>query len=573
MINPKALETFGNYDKKSLMAGITVGQGLKGRARAPRNPAPAGFPQDLWDAASQRANAMIARLQSEPETPEGWTFDKDAFCFGVAAGRSLEGWEIDGRFKFNREIRYYIRIDSPNAVVIWLEGVTGNGENLFIEWGDSTNEDYTENHFVKYDSQNGYVSHNYENEGEYIITLFSEDDITQTKCYEKTGLPLGGVYLADTILYDVDSSHGTHLYPITPASSSALCAAYLNVTHIQPNAFSFLSGVEHVTISDSMTSIAHRAFFECTGLVSIIIPYSVTSIGFSAFEGCDNLGSVTIPGSVSSIEAYAFEMCRRMTSVTIGDGVTSIGDEAFAYCDALTNVTIPASVTSIDGNVFHDCENLASVDVQKDSKNYKSIDGVLYTKDGTTLICYPTRKPPQQYEIPDGVTVISDYAFCYCTTLTSVRIPTGVTSIGDYAFYHCTSLKSATIPEGVDSIGRGAFRECDALTSVMIPNITTSIGERAFYSCDSLERVYISGSVTSIGDEAFAYCTALTSVTIPDSVTSIGSGAFYYASLSDVYYGGTEEQWNEMLWGSFNTGLWYANVHYNSTGPDDVHDD
>ena len=190
MINPQALETFGRYDKKSLTAGIVVGQGLKGRARAPRTPAPAGFPQGLWDDAVQRANNMIASMQGAgqsggtPETPDDWQFDKDAFCFGIAAGRSLEGWEIDGGVNLYgyAKIMYYIRLDSPCTVTIWLENVRGNGENLFIDWGDSTGENsnsvnYTDNHYVRYfyAPPKGYATHDYEKNGEYIVTIVSTD--------------------------------------------------------------------------------------------------------------------------------------------------------------------------------------------------------------------------------------------------------------------------------------------------------------------------------------------------------------------------------------------------------------
>ena len=85
-----------------------------------------------------------------------------------------------------------------------------------------------------------------------------------------------------------------------------------------------------------------------------------------------------------------------------------------------------------------------------------------------------------------------------------VIIENSVTNIGEYAFMFCSSITSVTIPNSVTSIGEGAFQNCSGLTSVTIPN-----------------------SVTSIGGFAFMYCKGLTSVTIPNSVTSIGEGAFY----------------------------------------------
>ena len=125
-----------------------------------------------------------------------------------------------------------------------------------------------------------------------------------------------------------------------------------------------------------------------------------------------------------------------------------------------------------------------------------------------------------------SVTSIGDYAFQYCSGLTSTTIPESVTSIGDYAFRYCSDLTSITIPETMTIIGRSAFSGCSGLTSVTIPNSVTSIGSYAFYSCSGLTSVTIPNSVTSIGDGAFSGCNGLTSVTIPNSVTSIWGSAF-----------------------------------------------
>ena len=125
-----------------------------------------------------------------------------------------------------------------------------------------------------------------------------------------------------------------------------------------------------------------------------------------------------------------------------------------------------------------------------------------------------------------SVTSIGDYAFSYCSNLTSVTIPNSVTSIGSAAFYSCSGLTSVTIPNSVTSIGNAAFRDCSGLTSVTIPNSVTSIGNTAFRDCSGLTSVTIPNSVTSMGIGAFRSCTGLTSVTIGTSVTSISDKAF-----------------------------------------------
>ena len=114
-----------------------------------------------------------------------------------------------------------------------------------------------------------------------------------------------------------------------------------------------------------------------------------------------------------------------------------------------------------------------------------------------------------------GHSNIRNYAFYYCSGLTSVTIPNNVTSIGHYAFYYCSSLTSITIPNNVTSIGNYAFCRCSRLTSVIIPNNVTSIGNYAFKSCSSLTSVTFKGTPSSISSSAFSSCSALNTINVP----------------------------------------------------------
>ena len=186
--------------------------------------------------------------------------------------------------------------------------------------------------------------------------------------------------------------------------------------------------------------------------------------------------------------------------------------------------------------------------------------------------------------IPDtlggySVTSIGEYAFLECRSLTSITIPDSVTSIGDGAFLGCISLTSITVDTGnkyysSDSYGVLFDKNKNTLiqypvgntrTTYTIPDSVTSIGEGAFSYCRNLASITIPDSVTSIGDHAFDDCRNLTSITIPDSVTSIGYRAFYYCTnLTDVYYIGSQSQWDEIEIDSGNDCLLDANIHFGS---------
>ena len=160
--------------------------------------------------------------------------------------------------------------------------------------------------------------------------------------------------------------------------------------------------------------------------------------------------------------------------------------------------------------------------------------GVKYSKDGRKLL-----KAPQNldgtYSIKEGVRIICDEAFYYCSSLRSLVIPDSVTSIGAGAFGGCRSLTDIAIPDSVTSIGDSAFYGCRSLSEIVIPSSVTSIGDSVFSGCVSLSEIVIPSSVTSIGDSAFSVCVSLSEIVIPSSVTSIGDWAFSGCdSLSEI---------------------------------------
>ena len=208
-----------------------------------------------------------------------------------------------------------------------------------------------------------------------------------------------------------------------------------SVTTIGESAFEDCISLTSVTIGDSITTIYSSAFSGCISLTSVTIPDSVTTIGYSAFNGCSRLTSVTIPDSVTTIRSCAFSGCSSLTSITIPDSVTTIGEEAFYRCSSLTSITIPDSVTTIGYNAFAYCSSLTEF-----RGKYASEDGRCLIIDGTLNSFAPAGL--SEYNIPDGVTTIGNYAFQGCSNLTSITIPDSVTTIGVYSFAFCSSLTS-----------------------------------------------------------------------------------------------------------------------------------
>ena len=336
------------------------------------------------------------------------------------------------------------------------------------------------------------------------------------------------------------------------------------VTSIGTYAFFECKALTQVDIADTVRSIGACAFYNCWGLANVVLRNGLTSIGDWAFDSCWVLTDITLPASLISIGEGAFSGCNKLEQIIIPNSVTSIGELAFGGCDALNSVSIPASVTHIGDGAFGGCGKLWKIDVAEDNPNYCVDNGALFNKDKTCLLRSEVHQYEIIYQIPDGVTSIGAWAFSGNDALAVILIPDSVTSIGRFAFAGCTNLSSSDIPDSVKSMEWGLFNACTELTKVTLPNGIEKISYAMFYGCSSLKEVKIPDSVTVIGDSSFFCCTSLTSINIPRSVKTIDSYAFHgCSSLTDVYYDGTEQEWNQIHFESHNGGIDGATKHFN----------
>lgn len=230
-----------------------------------------------------------------------------------------------------------------------------------------------------------------------------------------------------------------------------------------------------------------------------------------------------------------------------GKPVKEIADGVFFRSLNLKSVVIPESITRIGKNAFGGCVSLESITVKEGNSVYHSTENCLIETATKTLVlgCKNSVIPS------DGsVTSIGDYAFYLCK-IDSVEIPDCVIGIGDFAFGYCTGLTSVVIPDGITRIAHSAFYNCSGLTSVTIPDSVTSIEDSAFRGCSSLADITISTSVTIIGKDAFSGCSNLTSIVISESVVNINEQAFNNCDSLIIYCevtsqpGGWTSIWNK----------------------------
>lgn len=362
---------------------------------------------------------------------------------------------------------------------------------------------------------------------------------------------------------------------------------------------------------------ARNIYLNGEKIVSVAVPEGITEVKAYTFYGFKDLIQVTIPEGVTTIGKDAFGDCSSLTRVTFAgkSQLTTIGDSAFYCCYSLTDITIPESVTNINERAFYCCKSLTDVYITdleawcRISFTDSQAIPTLYAEN-----IYLNGEKIVSVTVPAGITEVKAYTFCGFKNLIQVTIPEGVTAIGDYAFRSCSSLISITIPESVTAIGDWAFSGCSRLTGVTIPESVTAIGKSAFVDCRKLTSVTFAenSQLTTIGGDAFNECSNLTGINLPEGVTTIGGGAFWSCSclnsieipegvtviqpnvfrgasgiqrvalskslkgvlgnafdgctnLKEVFYAGSETEWNALPIATGNDPLKNATIYFNST--------
>lgn len=282
-----------------------------------------------------------------------------------------------------------------------------------------------------------------------------------------------------------------------------------------------LGSIQVVVIESGVTSIGDSAFYRCSSLISITLPESVTTIGEEAFSGCRSLISINIPESVTTIGNSVFYGCSSLTSITIPEGVTTIGDWAFSGCSGLTSITIPESVTAIGESAFYGCSSLISI------------------------------------TIPEGITTIGEYAFSDCSSLSSITIPEGVTAIGYRAFSGCSSLKDVSITD------------LAAWCNIAFGNATANPlyqAENLYLNGELMETLEFPESVTMIRQGLFRNAACIRRVALPKGLKGVAANAFYGCrNIQEVFYAGSETEWNALPIAAGNDPLKNATIYYNAT--------
>lgn len=303
-----------------------------------------------------------------------------------------------------------------------------------------------------------------------------------------------------------------------PGADTVLYAAWAGTDEIVPYTYE-LNGVG-VTVTGYTGSATRIAVPET------INGWTVNKIAGNAFAQNALLNEITLPETVQSIGDRAFAECVGLSVFRIPDAVTGLGSGAFDGCSSLKTLNVGAGVSALDPYTVKNCARLSEVNVAAENPALKSVNGVVFSKDGAKLILYPAARAGA-YAIPDGVTAIGDGAFMDAVGLTEITVPESVTAVGNAAFSN-TALNSVSLP-GVKTVGESAFRSCTKLQNVTFGEDLESLGIFAFLSDSRLCRVALpSGLILSPNVPIFGVAENLI------IVGSFDSSAYLYAKQNGI---------------------------------------
>ena len=361
------------------------------------------------------------------------------------------------------------------------------------------------------------------------------------------------------------------------------------VTTIGQSAFWNCSYLKNINLPSNIETINQWAFCRCENVECITVPEKVSYVGKYAFAAMTNLKYVSINAKAPRIMDYSFNSTNGITdftyngsytewensgwklidalnkddignylnqkvenkafkgfttsgtSLSIASFVTSIASGAFSENNSMASIGLPKSLVSYQVDVFDKCENLQSFFIDEDAANFKTVDGVLYSKDGKTLWRYPINKSGKSYTIASGVTKVGNSAFYKSKNLTSVKMPNTVVTLAPYAFGAAGSLESVNLSTSLATIDKYAFSGT-SIAAFDLPSTVATVNKYAF----QITKVTIT-TFTIRGDSKSATVDA----------NAFGSST----KVTTVNYGGFGSDWDSSSWKTALDGK-YTNLNY-----------
>ena len=360
---------------------------------------------------------------------------------------------------------------------------------------------------------------------------FAGDNFSGCSSLEKIQLPqdVKGVIQKDNVLFNSDMET-LLLYPAGKKDKSYKLPD--GVRKIHKSAFAGAQHLSEVILNKELREIGEMAFSEAK-IKKIAFNDGLQRIGYSAFGDSDIMEAV-LPDSVRTFESCAFLQCRKLRSVKLSSNIEELGN-TFRGCSSLRTLHIPKMVKKIwsgaglmgsnnmslfQENDLAGCISLTSITVEKGSKYFTAVKGVLYNKSKTELIVYPAAKKDKKFSIPKSVKKISDGAFAGCHNIRELTMKDRVRTCGIDAFFYMSKLEKIRLSENLKKLDVDVLAGCRRLKKIRIPDKVRMIDEYTFDGCTSLKSIALGKNVKEICRDAFRDCESLQKVVFQRKIWS-----------------------------------------------------
>lgn len=184
-----------------------------------------------------------------------------------------------------------------------------------------------------------------------------------------------------------------------------------------------------------------------------------------------------------TISAYLFHNCTNLKELILPDQTIEIQPRAFANCKSLQQMRIPSQTKTLYPNAWSGCFSMRAVSVCSTNSEYMDKEGIVYSKDTTMLVYYPSNKTDSVYSMPQSVSGLHSYAFSESFFLRSIQLSESLKRIPRYAFYNCPQIRSVRLPESIEEIAPKAFVSCKSLTTVHFNSKLQNAGSDVLFRC------------------------------------------------------------------------------------------
>lgn len=348
-----------------------------------------------------------------------------------------------------------------------------------------------------------YYDANYQNKVTFPITITKNITL------------YGGWFI--NLNYEYDSENKT--YAVTGVRYSdkviEIPTTYLGhpVTKINEGAFSGNNVIEKVILPDTLSTIEDRAFANCDNLKEVNLPDSLKQIGEKIFNNSNKIvyrninglkylnnwlvdGTMAVMSRTSFIEETvgifpnAFYQNKTLDEIVLPDNIETLYKGTFED-SSLKKLIINQNLKNLDIFSLKNTFQLEEIVVSDDNKYFSSTEGVLYNKEKTKLICYPSSKTNAEYRVLSTTQTIGERACMNNNYLNTLKIPNNVETISEQAFYNCQNLINITFSNRLKEIGDEAFKLCYNIENIILPDSLNIIGQNVFSKCQKVEELVV----------------------------------------------------------------------------------